>query len=210
LTNPNGDNLKAASFLALRRSNPNMGYFDLIKEQQKGLGSANYLRSMVEFSQNLGGDETMQKLNLANALGLRNNLAAVDTIYKNRSKILNGNFSTEELTDLGKGTNLKDRAVDNTTVLEKNTADISNKLLSGWLDTLDAMQESFSRAIQQVVDGVNVVTDSNGRMQLNYSPTKASQTKKASDAKKTQEMFKQNGLNPDGTLNRGSSMNRQI
>lgn len=184
LINPSGDNMKAAAFLALRKSNPNMNYFDLRKEMQKGLGSPSYLKSMLEFANSLGGDETMKKLNLANILGLDNNLDAVDTIYKNENKILGGKFSQDGLTNLiDGGFNMKNRAASNTTVLEKNTAEISNKLLGGWYDTLEAMQDSFAKAMQQVADGVNITTDSNGRMRMDVRQIKPATTKKPSDVK---------------------------
>jgi hypothetical protein len=201
LINPSSDNLKAASFLSLRRGNPNLDYFSLLKEQQKGLGSPMYLKSMLEFVDNLGGDANQKKLNIARAFGLQNNLAAAETIFNNENKLKRA--TSQEDIDRLFPSSLKEKTRDNTTILEQTTAQVSDGLLKGWYQTLDAMQDSFGKALDQVVNGI-VVKSKDGRLYLDYSPVKANTTK----SPEVQKLQQRNGLNRDNTLNMSNPLNR--
>lgn len=130
LINPTSDNTNALSFAALRQMNPGAGIFDILKTRQKGLGAKGYLPAMLKMVDHIGGSEDMRKMNLAGMLGMTDNLDAVDTLYRNRGKIINGKISSAELrSSIDK--NLPDEAQKNTAFMQKADASMFNKMVEG-------------------------------------------------------------------------------
>lgn len=172
LTNPNSDNMNALTFYAIRKANPNMGFFDAQEERQKGFGSPEYLKSIFKLIDQMGGDEQMKMQNTAGAFGLGGNLAAARSLWKKRNALMDGTISMK---DIEKETDLGGRAEAATTVLERNTAEISNAMLGSWERALSVMQDGFSNAMKEALSG-SVIELKNGRLVIGNVPKNTTQT----------------------------------
>lgn len=161
LSNPGADNMKALSMIMLRRTNPDMGYYDLLMEQQKGLASPTYLQSMLQGLESIGGGDDMQRLNLAGMLGLGGNLAAADLLYKNRSKLINGRLSTEEL--LGSGAygqeGIRSAAQGLVSPYSQSTAEIENAYIRNAVEGIEVVGEKMTQLFGKMMDGVTDYID---------------------------------------------------
>ena len=150
LSNPNTDFKKALSFYALKKRNPNMNIADLIEEQQKGLGSSNYLMSMMGLVDGMGGDDGAKRTNFAGLLGLEGQQKFATDLYRAyKSGKFKGDFNQDELKSLG--FDMKGRADENTTDLERNQAKIENGILGG--EAIDKMADAFVVAIKAMLGG---------------------------------------------------------
>lgn len=162
LTNPGSDNLKALSTIALRQANPNMSFFDLEKEKQKGLGSATYLKSMLKAVDTMGGDESMQKMNFAQMTGLGGNLAAAEKLWANRKALTEGKLSMSELmpgAGYGEG-DVRALGKEQTSVYSKSTAEIENAYIQDAVKGIGVMGEKMTELFGKMMDGVGVYIDS--------------------------------------------------
>jgi hypothetical protein len=170
LTNPGSDSTQAMSFLALRKANPHLGIAGLLEERQKGFGSPTYMKSMMEYALNRGGDKDMQIMNIAGTFGLQGNVAAARKLYENKGKILGGHISKDEIENLTQGDGFKKKAEDNTTLIESNMAKIKDGLLSTWTDGVEKMVQAYKDAMAAAVNGMSVSTDANGEKTLSFKP----------------------------------------
>ena len=208
LINPQSDSLRAMSLMALQKNNPSLGISQLLEEQQKGLASPEYLRSLLESVQQVGGDEDFQVMNFAGALGLSNNIAAARRLYNNRQALMSGKVSQDQLEEMYRG-DYTAAAESRTTPIEKNMAEIKNGLLMAWYDSVDAMAEAFGVAMENAFAGATIELN-NGQINFgtsNSAPS-ARQQKGAMKDKTPSKQQRALGLNADGSLNRASSLNK--
>lgn len=162
LANPGTDSLKAMSFLALRKDNPNMNLSQIMEEQQKGVASPSYLKSMLKAIDERGGDNSSKVLNSTWLTG--GNVAAARRLYNSRGKV--GAMSTDEIEDNYSG-NFTKAAEAKTTVIEQNMASIKNGLLSTWTDGVGAMVDSFKNAMNEALNGAVINIGDNGKITMN-------------------------------------------
>ena len=159
LANPGGDNLKAMSFDVLRRMNPGAGIFDILEQRQKGLSAPGYMSGMLDWIDRSGGDDQQKMIQLSGMFpGL--SLSAIRRIYNNRGQLSSGALSMDELKNQFPG-DFGSMAARNTTDLERNTAEISNGILSG--KAIQAMADAFERAVRNSMSGA-VIEVANGRI----------------------------------------------
>lgn len=173
LTNPGSDNLKALSTIMLRRANPNMDFFELEKEKQKGLGSGTYLKSMIQAVQGMGGTESMQKLNFANMTGLGGNLAAADLLWAKRGEIMSGKISGQELLP-GEGfgeSSVRKSGKELTSVYSKSTAQIENAYIEDATKGITLMGSKMTELFSKMIDGVAKHIDEQLRGVLHQAKT---------------------------------------
>jgi uncharacterized membrane protein len=164
LINPNTDFKKALSFYTLRRNNPNIGLADIIEEQEKGLGSSKYFRSMMQMITGMGGDDNSQRLNVAGYFGLEGNQAAATKILRGYQKGKFKNFDTSELNKVA-GLDFQDKAERNTTTLEVQSAHIENGILSG--NAISSMTDAVREALQTGLSGAVIEMKDGNRIRLN-------------------------------------------
>lgn len=161
LSNPGSDNLKALSFIALRQQNPQMSFERLLEEQQKGLASPTYLKTMLGMVDRLGGDKSMKVMNTAQMLGLGGNLAAARKLYENRDELMSGKISTEELMGVGEYSqdSIRQLGKDQTSVYTQSTAEIQNAFLTSAIEGIEVvgskMIDLFGDMIQGTQEYVN-------------------------------------------------------
>jgi hypothetical protein len=167
LVNPGSDSTQAMSFLALRKSNPNLGIAGMIEERQKGFGSPAYMKSMMEYALARGGTKDMQIANIAGTFGLGGNYAAARKLLENKGKILSSHISKDEIEELTKGTDFKSKAEANTTPIEKNMALIKDGLLDTWTNAVQQMIKVYEDAMLVAANGMTVTTDKNGKKTFN-------------------------------------------
>lgn len=155
LVNPGSDNLKALAMMALRENNPNMDFHDLQKEQQKGLSSQGYLKSMFAYIDKIGGDEGMRKQNFAGLIGMQDNLAASDLLYSKRDDLMSGKISMSELRGSGEYSQDSIRATgkDQTSKYTTSTAAIENAFLESAIKGIETVGEKMKDLFGDMVDG---------------------------------------------------------
>lgn len=168
LANPGSDNMKAISFAALRRMNPNMGIADILTEREKGLGSKGYLQAMLQNIEQIGGGEDMMRMNIGGMFGLSG--AASKTLYDNRFSLMSGKMSYDNLKELNPDEFLKSEAEASTTVLDKSTAAIKNGVIEGFIESAGEIANAFEKALTQVI-GTKIVVNQNGQTQVMFSNT---------------------------------------
>lgn len=166
LVNPTSDNANVLSMLALRKNNPNMGMADLMMEREKGLSSPAYFKALLSQVDQMGGDDQFKRMNIAGLFGV--NQSAAKRIFDGRDQLMKGDISQKGLEDLYKG-DFQGVAEGKTTAIEKNTADISNGLLSSWYTTMDAMQSSFQIAMESAFNGATIEMK-NGSISFSSGP----------------------------------------
>jgi len=154
LVNPGSDNLKALSFIAMRNANPSAGISQLLEEQQKGLASPTYLKSMLGMIDRLGGDDDMKIMNVAGAFGLQNNIAAARRLYRNRAQLMNGSISMAELNAQGEyGEDaLKKLGQDQTSKYSKSTAEIENAFIKDVAGAVNLVGEKMASLFGDMTD----------------------------------------------------------
>lgn len=153
LVNPGSDNVKALAFLALREQNPEMDFYQLKEEQQKGLASPTYLKAMIQNVDRLGGTDDFKMMNLAGLLGLEGNLAANRLIWQNRDKLMSGEISTDELLGTGEYSREGIHATGKvqTDIYTREAAHFENAFVQGAADGLKAVEEGMSRVMGNLV-----------------------------------------------------------
>lgn len=169
LANPGSDNLKALSFIALRQQNPGMSFERLLEEQQKGLASPTYLKTMLGMVDRLGGDESMKIMNTAQMLGLGGNLAAARKLYENRGKLMKGEISTAELMGTGEYSqdSIRQLGKDQTSVYTVSTAEIENAFIRGATDGIAKVSEKMFYLFGDMIDELKKYMDEKMRSTLN-------------------------------------------
>lgn len=156
LVNPGSDNARVLATMAMRRDNPEMDFYEIERERQRGLSSPTFLRSMIEMVEGIGGSESMQKFNLAQILGLEGNLAAMDTLFKNREAFMRGEISSEELVGSGQYSEEAIRATgqDQTSRYTKSSADIENAFIESSVDGIKVVGEKMKGLFSTMIDDV--------------------------------------------------------
>lgn len=157
LTNPSSDNLKALSFIGLRQANPDMDFYQLLEERQKGLASPVYLKSMLSMVDQIGGPESMKMFNLAGALGLEGNLSAVRQLYKNQDRFLSGEWNLEDLVGSGKYSQeaIRTRGRGQTsTYSAQGTAQIDNAFNDGAVEGIKVVGDRMKVLFGDMLDEV--------------------------------------------------------
>ena len=141
LVNPNSDSMKALAFNVMRRNNPGMSLGDIGIEIQKGMGSPEYLQSMMKYITSMGGDESYQLYNVAGAFGLDNNLAAAQRLLKGyKSGKLGKGFSLEQLTGTGEfGDGAIQTLAQNQQGIITSTAEIQNAFIESAVDGIQTV-----------------------------------------------------------------------
>jgi hypothetical protein len=181
-----------------------MGLSGLLEEQQKGLASPSYLKSMLEMVDQMGGDKDMKIMNVAGMFGLQNNIAAARKIYENRKGVLSGKVSVDQLTGTGQFGEEAVRALGEaqTGKYTSSTAEIENAFIESAVTGVKVVGEKMKNLMGDMMDGMSkYVKQEIGKMLTDDKPKP-----KYNKAKS----YKDNGLNSDGTINRSSSQNRQI
>lgn len=158
LVNPGSDNLKALSFIALREANPNIDLASLLEERQKGLASPAYLKSILQYVDRLGGDQSMKIINTAEAFGLENNIAAARKLYNNREKLMRGEVSTQEL--IGQGdyseNSIRQLGQSQTGQYTKSTAEIENAFIESAVDGVKFVGTRMKDLFGDMIDGLEI------------------------------------------------------
>lgn len=154
LSNPGSDNLKALSFIGLRQQNPNMSFERLLEEQQKGLASPTYLKTMLGMVDRLGGDKSMKVMNTAQMLGLGGNLAAARKLYENKDELTSGRISTEELMGTGEYSQeaIRQSGKSQTSVYAQSTAQIQNAFVESAIKGIEVVGEKMVYLFGDMVD----------------------------------------------------------
>ena len=158
LASPDSDNLKALSFIALRRQNPKMGLASVLEEQQKGLASPEYLKSMLGMIDQIGGSRDMKILNTAQMLGLKDNIGAARLIYENRGGIMNGSISAGDLMgtgQYGEGA-VRGLAASQVSSYSVGTAEIENAFVRGAVEGVTVATERMGALLEDSVKGMEV------------------------------------------------------
>lgn len=186
LSSPGSDNIRALEYGILHRQKPGAGIFDLRKEMQKGLGSPGLLKGMLDAVFQMGGGEDAILNNLSGMLpGLP--LEAIESIYKGYKGGKLSKFDTPELNSIGLSNDvIKGRAEDNTSPIDKITAENLNKTLSG--QPLQAAADAIAAAMKESLSGA-VIELENGKLTLlsKAGVVKANETRKAGEQKKLEE-----------------------
>lgn len=184
LVNPGSDNLKALSFIGLRQANPEMDFYQLMEERQKGLASPVYLRSMLQMVERIGGPESMKMFNLAGALGLEGNLSAVRQLYQNQDKFLSGEWNLEDLTGSGRFSQeaIRTRGRSQTsTYSAQGTAQIDNAFNDGAVEGIkvvgERMKVLFGDMMTEVQEYIIEMVSQQVRKVKNETPTSVSSIK---------------------------------
>lgn len=161
LSNPGSDNIRALAFRVLSQQNPNAGIFDLRESMSGGLNSPGYLKGMLSYIDRISPNTQMGLSNLSGMFpGLP--LSAIRRLYNNRSGLMNGNLSVEDL-KAKFPLDFKGAAEGNTTPLESNTAKIGNALLKDDEETINAMTAAFKTAFTATMSGA-VIEMVNGKL----------------------------------------------
>lgn len=164
LSSPGSDNIRALAFRVLSQHNPNAGIFDLRESMQKGLGSPGYLRGILGQIDRIGGGDQAEMNNLSGLFpGLP--LSAIRRLYNNRSGLMNGNLSVEDL-KAKFPLDFKGAAEANTTPMESNAAKVANAYLREDEDTINSMTAAFKTAFTATMAGA-VIELKNGRILFN-------------------------------------------
>jgi len=160
LSNPGSDVMKSLSFQALRRLNPNMDLSQIIEERQKGLGSSNYLRSILGSLDQMGGSTSSKIMNIAGAFGLEGNMAAARSIYENREALMSGSIDAQKLiSSTTSEEKIKKEAGLRTTQIEENYAELQNQIILGMSNGAKAIK----KAIEEAFDNSTITITSDGR-----------------------------------------------
>lgn len=188
LVNPQSDSLKAMAFQGLQGKG--RGIAGTIEEMQKGLASPEYLKTVLQNIERMGGGDDFQIMNIAGAFGLQNNIAAARRIHKNKKALMSGSISQSQLEDeysssfLG---NFGEAAKQRTTPLEQNTAELRNGLLSAWYDSVGEMSEAFGVAMENAFKGATIQMN-NGT--IKFAPTAVTGPKNYREQKAEREKEK--------------------
>jgi hypothetical protein len=167
LSNPGSDNVKALAFSALRRANPSMGIADLTMEREKGLASPTYLKSMLGYVDQIGGDDQMKRMNIAGMFGV--NQSAAKRIFENRAALSSGRISMAELNgDSEASVRAKGKA--GTSYIEKQTADFENEFIEDVAKAVKNVTATMTRLFGKMSDELFLYIDEKMRGKRNNNP----------------------------------------
>jgi hypothetical protein len=163
LSNPASDNIKALAFRVLSGQNPGAGLFDLREQMQGGLNSQGYLRGMLGFIDKTGGNDQFKMNNLSGMFpGLP--LSAIRRLFNNRSGLMNGNLSVEDLKN-NFPLDFQGASDSKTTPLERNSAILENVLLMSDNKRIESMASAVKAAFKETFSGA-VIEMKNGKITL--------------------------------------------
>lgn len=152
LSNPGSDSMKALSFYIMKQQHPEMNLADTGIEIQKGMGSPKYLQSMMKYLTSMGGDESYQVYNVANAFGLQNNLAAAKKLVKGYGK-LGDKFSIDNLKGTGEYSESSlDILATSQQGITSSTAEIENAYVESAVKGLSVMKDKMTGLFGGMVD----------------------------------------------------------
>lgn len=214
LANPNSDNMKALAFTVMRRKNPKMGIAGLLEEQQKGLASPTYLKSMLGSIDEMGGDRDMRIMNVAGMFGLQDNMAAARRIYDNRGKLMSGQISLAELKGTGAYSqdSVRQLGEEQTGKYTKSTAEIENAFIDSAVKGVTVVGEKMADLMGDMMDGMKrYVKAKFDEMMQEIKGGKENTTKPRAEIFKTPKSRAEaakNGLNSDGSLRMNSVANK--
>lgn len=208
LANPNSDNMKALAFTVMRRKNPKMGIAGLLEEQQKGLASPTYLKSMLGSIDEMGGDRDMKIMNVAGMFGLQDNMAAARRIYDNRGKLMSGQISLAELKGTGAYSqdSVRQLGEEQTGKYTKSTAEIENAFIDSAVKGVTVVGEKMADLMGDMMDGMKRYVKA--KFDEMMKEIKGPKENKTYTKKEVENMNRANGLNADGRLNMSSVANK--
>lgn len=207
LASPSSDPMKALAFNVMRQNNPNMGLGDIGIEIQKGMGSPQYLQSMMKHITSMGGDESYQMYNVAGAFGLQNNLAAAKRLLQGyKGGKLGKGFSMKNLEGTGE---FGDQAIQSLAVEQQgiitSTAEIQNAYIESAVNGIKVMGSKMENLFGNMISELNIYIKEEIKKQFGSDTKPVNWENKVERAK----ALKKQGLGEDLRPN-GSSMNRQI
>jgi hypothetical protein len=170
LANPSSDNGKALAYRILSKQHPRKGIFSLREEMEKGANSPNYLKGVIDFIDQAGGTEEIKMENAASLFpGIPRQ--AIRTLMENRKNLKTWNTGELKAFSLSEEV-LKGKAEANTTMLERNYAEVENGILNG--EAVKTMADAFERAVRSTMSGA-VIELNNGQGTIRLSETPAIQ-----------------------------------
>lgn len=178
LSNPQGDNLKAMSFVALQRLNPGRGIADILEMQEGGLNTPGYFKSMLELVDQMGGDRNMQLMNLSGLLpGLsRSSIRELYEGYKNGT-LDPSSIRYDKYTGLTRESDsqaAREEAQRNTTEVERMGAQALNATYKSIEDALTIAAQQIPEAIKLGLSGMQVqIITTRDRTNIKVNETKA-------------------------------------
>lgn len=183
LANPQSDAVKALSYKLISERNPNLDFFDIQMEMQKGLSSPKYFKDRLRFiKDNYKDDPALAKSEIASQFGLQNNLSAAKSIYENMESILSSEISNKEImSKYGLG-DYKKEAKESTTFMEKQQAQITNEFIKSAKDGMimagnalvDTVKQAFAGATFTVKNGEVTFSRVNVTSNILKTPSKKS------------------------------------
>lgn len=162
LSAPGSDAAKGFLYSTLRELFPTEGIYDTKVRMSQGLGTPGYLKKVMENLEGFGGDDQL-KMFLYEGMFQGLPPDAIRTLVQNRSKILSGEISDKQLESIITPGGLKDEAAQNTTELEKWTAEIKNAFVAGSVAGIKEIGEKVAAAVALTLQGSQIEMV-NGRM----------------------------------------------
>ena len=151
LANPSSEAFKAMAFSALRKNNPNASLFDIQSEMEKGLGSENYLQTVMQMINSLGGSDDYKKFSLQGIFGL--SAAATNDLFDGKGKL--GKFAKGEFSKAD-SKEIFQEAIDKTSTADRNTAEIKNAFVEGATDGILKIADKFVDSMLKQYNELNI------------------------------------------------------
>lgn len=151
LANPSSEAFKAMAFSALRKNNPNASLFDIQSEMEKGLGSENYLQTVMQMINDLGGSDDYKKFSLQGIFGL--SASATNDLFNGKGEL--GKFGKGEFLKTD-GKEIFQEAIDKTSTADRNTAEIKNAFVEGATDGILKIADKFVDSMLKQYNELNI------------------------------------------------------
>lgn len=151
LSNPGSPFAQAMNYSVLRRLNPNAGVFQLMKLQEQGLQTPDFLKGVIGDVSGMGGSEDFQKLMLKGRLPSLS-FEAVDTLFNNRGAL--GSMSQSDLDKMLGSKTIESQASDLTTTLMKNQADVTNAFRADFMTGITEVEQQFEKQMKSAIDEI--------------------------------------------------------
>jgi hypothetical protein len=151
LANPSSEAFKAMAFSALRKNNPNASLFDIQSEMEKGLSSQNYLQTVMQMVNGLGGSDDYKKFSLQGIFGL--SAAATNDLFNGKGEL--GKFAKGDFLKTD-GKQIFQEAIDKTSTADRNTAEIKNAFVEGATDGILKVADKFVESMLKQFQELNI------------------------------------------------------